>query len=244
MSDRARTPIWRAIAQALQTDIAERRYRAGDKLPTESVLAGRFGVNRHTVRRALADMADRGIVQSRRGAGTFVLTTPTDYQISDRMRFHQSVRAAGRSPSKIILGIERRAAGPGEADPLDVPVGAPLCAYHGVSTVDGSPIALFQSLFPLDRLPGLDAVFERGISSVTQALAEVGVTDYRRKTTRLTAVSASVTDALHLNLTEGAPLLRATSVNIDLSGRPIEYGRTFFAGDRVTLTMELSDLIQ
>lgn len=237
MSDTSRTPIWRAIASALLSDISERRFRTGDKLPTESALAGRFGVNRHTVRRALADLADRGVVQSRRGSGTFVCAEPTDYHISDRVRFHQSVRAAGRSPSKMILSIERRAAANSEAQPLEIPVGAPLCAYHGISLVDGAPIAVFQSLFPLDRLPGLDAVFERGVSSVTDALAEIGVTDYRRKTTRLTAVAATVTDALHLNLTEGAPLLRATSVNIDLTGLPIEYGRTFFSGDRVTLTL-------
>ena len=75
-------------------------------------------------------------------------------------------------------------------------------------------------------------------SSVTDALKVAGVADYTRASTRLTAVRATATHALHLQVTEGDPLLRSTSVNIDDRGRPVEYGRTWFAGDRVTLTLE------
>ncbi|MGR3699971.1 MAG: UTRA domain-containing protein, partial [Roseovarius sp.] len=43
--------------------------------------------------------------------------------------------------------------------------------------------------------------------------------------------------AVHLNLSPGAPILRTLAVNVDPEGRPIEYGRTWFAGDRITLTL-------
>ena len=59
-----------------------------------------------------------------------------------------------------------------------------------------------------------------------------------RVSTRLTAVRASATQALHLHLSEGDPLLRSSGVNVDDAGTPVEYGRTWFAGDRVTLTVE------
>jgi len=232
-----KTPIWKAIATALRNDLAEGRYRPGDKLPTEAALADRFGVNRHTVRHGLSVLIDEGLVRTRRGAGAFVAATPTDYPIGTRVRFHENLIAAGRRPEKRVLALDRRAATPGEAQALHIHAGEPVYAYHGLSLADGQPIAVFESVFPLGRLHGIAAALNQ-TSSVTQALQAVGIDDFTRASTRLTAVLADATQALHLNVTEGDPLLRTTSVNVDAEGRPVEYGRTWFAGDRVTLTLD------
>ncbi|MCT8160206.1 phosphonate metabolism transcriptional regulator PhnF [Pseudoruegeria sp. SHC-113] len=237
VSRAAATPVWRAIADALRADLSEGRYSPGDKLPTEAELAERFGVNRHTVRRGIGKLVEEGLLRSRRGAGVFVAATPTDYPIGARVRFHQNLLAAGRRPEKRVLHSTRRAATKGEAEALEVAQGAEILVHFGLSLADAQPIALFESLFPLGRLPGIAAALEELIS-VTAALKAVGVADYTRASTRLTAVRADATQALHLHLQEGDPLLRATGVNVDGQGRPVEYGRTWFAGDRVTLTLD------
>ncbi len=232
-----RTPLWQAISDALRADISEGRYGPGDKLPTEAALAERFGVNRHTVRHALGVLVEEDLVRTRRGSGAFVIAAPTDYPIGQRVRFHESLAAAGRRPEKRILSIETRAPTPGEQRALDLGPGDPVCACHGLSLADGQPIAIFESVFPATRLAGIaDALAEE--TGVTAALARVGVADYTRASTRLTAVRADATQALHLHLREGDPLLRSTGVNVDGDGQPVEYGRTVFAGDRVTLTVE------
>ena len=233
----AKTPVWKAIADALRSDLAERRYIPGDKLPTEAALAERFGVNRHTVRHGISTLVDEGLIRTRRGAGAFVAATPTDYPIGQRVRFHKNLIAAGRRPEKRVLDVEQRAATTGEAKALDIASGDTVCAYHGLSLADGQPIALFESLFPLAYLPDIRAALGN-TSRVTEALHAAGVSDYTRASTRLTAVRATATQALHLQLAEGDPLLRSSSVNVDETGQPVEYGRTWFAGDRVTLTLE------
>ncbi|MCA0871174.1 phosphonate metabolism transcriptional regulator PhnF [Seohaeicola saemankumensis] len=231
-----RTPLWKSIAIALTADIAESRYATGDQLPTEAQLAAKFGVNRHTVRRALADMADQGLVHARRGAGVFVAATPTDYAIGRRVRYHQNIAAGGQAPSKSILSLTTRASDAREAQALELPTGSPVHVYDGLSLADGLPIALFQSVFPADRLPDLpDALQET--SSVTRALQTCGIQDYTRVSTRITAKQANATQALHLRITEGAPILRTIGINADAAGQPVEFGRTWFAGDRVTLTL-------
>ena len=68
-------------------------------------------------------------------------------------------------------------------------------------------------------------------------LAECGLPDYTRASTRLTAKTANATLALHLRLPEGAAVLQSVAVNIDATGAPVEFGTTWFAGDRVTLTV-------
>jgi len=233
-----KTPIWKAIADALRGDLAEGRYAPGDKLPTEAALAARFGVNRHTVRHGLSALVEEGLIRTRRGAGAFVAATPADYPIGKRVRFHENLAAAGRRPEKQVLHIEHRTSTPGEATALRIPAASQICAYHGLSLADGQPIALFESLFPAERFPDIGAALEVS-SGVTEALKSAGIADYTRATTRLTAVRANATQALHLLVAEGDPLLRSSSVNVDEAGQPIEYGRTWFAGDRITLTLEI-----
>lgn len=238
MSNRpTRTPIWKSISDALRSDLAEGRYKPGDKLPTEAALATRFGVNRHTVRHGVSALVDEGLIRTRRGAGAFVAATPTDYPIGKRVRFHENLIASGRRPEKRVLHVEERVATNGEAQALGISEGEPVSAYHGLSLSDAQPIAVFESLFPKRRFPKISLALA-DTSSVTEALRISGIEDYFRASTRLTAVRATATQALHLQLSEGDPLLKSSGVNVDGNGVPVEYGRTWFAGDRVTLTLD------
>ena len=60
---------WMAIAEELRKDVVGGRYQPGQRLDSEELLARRFGVNRHTVRRALSVLRDEGLISSRRGSG-------------------------------------------------------------------------------------------------------------------------------------------------------------------------------
>jgi GntR family phosphonate transport system transcriptional regulator len=231
-----RTPIWKSITSALTNDIRSGIYQPGDKLPTEAQLASRFGVNRHTVRRSLKAMAEDDLVISRRGSGVLVAQIPTEYPIGRRVRFRQNLEAAGRMPAKEVLTLETRKANQREAEALQLE-SKTVHVYEGLSLADGQPIAVFRSVFPAERFPRmLESLKET--RSVTKALQAHGVTDYTRAQTSLTSKAASATIALHLRLREGDPVLRTVGVNVDSDGIPVEYGRTWFAGDRVTLTVK------
>ncbi|MES0863950.1 phosphonate metabolism transcriptional regulator PhnF [Ruegeria sp. SCPT10] len=232
----SKTPIWKSISLSLTSDIAEGRYQTGDRIPTEAQLAAKHGVNRHTVRRALSDMAKQGLVHARRGAGVFVAARPTDYPIGKRVRYHKNISASGKIPGKQILSLTTRAADEAEADALQLNTGDPVHVYDGLSLADGQPIGLFQSVFPALRFPDLLKALQ-DTQSVTKALQTCGVSDYTRISTRLTARAATATQALHLHLSEGAPVLFSTGINADPDGNPVELGRTVFAGERVTLTL-------
>ncbi len=234
----ARTAIWAAIAGTLAGELAQGLYPAGAKLPTEAELAARFGVNRHTVRHALGDLAAKGLVVSRRGAGVFVASRPTDYAIGRRVRFNENVTAAGQVPSREVTRAETRVAAAHEALALGLAEGALVQVVEGVSLADGQPIAMFRSVFPAARFPDLPAAL-RAVPSITAALARAGVADYARFSTRVTAKAAKPVQALRLQLREGAPILRTEAVNVDGAGVPVEYGVTWFAGERVTLTVSV-----
>ena len=64
--------LWRQVADGIERGIADGRFAAGEKLPGEMEIAETYRVNRHTVRRALATLAERGLVRAERGSGTYV----------------------------------------------------------------------------------------------------------------------------------------------------------------------------
>jgi GntR family transcriptional regulator, phosphonate transport system regulatory protein len=231
-----RSPLWTAIRDQIAADIARGHYAPGDRLPTEAQLAERFGVNRHTLRRALGDLAARGTLHPRRGAGVFVTQRPTSYPLGRRVRFHQNLMAAGRVPNRRILALETRAPDLREATALALGPDALVHVFEGLSLSDGAPIALFRSVFPAARFPKmLDHL--RANPSVTAAFAAHDLPDYIRASTEITAKSATPTLAAQLQLQPGAALLRTVAINVDGAGRPVEYGRTWFAGERVALTL-------
>ena len=160
---------------------------------------------------------------------------PTLYPIGKRVRVHQNLQAAGRLPTKEVLTLETRMAGKDEAEVLTLEPGAMVHVYEGISRADDQPVALARTIFPAARFPQLPEGLRR-YNSVTKALQESGLDDYTRAWTRLTAKRASATQAGLLQISEGAPLLRTVSLSLDEAGVPVEYGHTWFAGDRVTLT--------
>ncbi|MFT7058282.1 MAG: GntR family phosphonate transport system transcriptional regulator [Pseudorhodobacter sp.] len=237
-----RSAIWASIADTISQEIETGHYGAGDKLPTEAALSQRFGVNRHTVRHALAALAEVGAVHARRGSGVFVAARPAAYPLGRRVRFHQNILASGRTPSRQILRLETRAADAVEAENLAIAAGAPVHVVGGLSLADAAPIAMFSSILPAAVLPRFLEVM-RQTQSVTASLAQLGVADYTRRSTKISAIAADALMALHLRLREGAPVLRTVAVNVDAAGRPVEYGTAWFAGDRVTITLAEDDVL-
>ena len=235
-----KTAVWETIARSLSEDIVSGHYQPGDKLPTEAELSKRFEVNRHTIRSALRDMAESGLIYARRGSGVFVAQTPADYPLGRRVRFHNNLEKAGRVPGKETISIETRPADQAEADALGLTKGDPVHSYEALSLADNEPIVFFRSVFPAERFPDLLEHITYS-NSVTAALRACGVADYTRAKTRISARRATASQAQHLRIHQGDPILLSVAVNVDPDGIPTEYGVSWFAGDRVTLSLDGED---
>lgn len=226
--------LWQNIADTLKQEISRGDLAKGSKLPTEAELAKRFGVNRHTVRKSIANLAEQGLIWSKRGSGVFVAQMPTIYKMSNRVRFSQNLLDAGRTPSRQTLLMSIRPATQEEANGLQIEHKSPVHHYEGISFSDTVPIALFTSVFCATRFAELD-MHIRALGSVTAALKQCGVTDYTRASTQIGAFAADRVQANHLRIKQGDPLLCTTSINIDPDNCPVEFGRTYFSGKHVTL---------
>lgn len=237
MKSAKKTPLWLSIADTLRSELGDGVYIPGDKLPTEAELSRRFGVNRHTVRHAIAALVEEDLLRTRRGAGVFVIGALPEDSLSRKIRFHQNILSGGPTSDQDILQIETRASSRREASLLDLKPGADLYVCHGLARANNMPIALFSSHFPAARVPGLAQSLTK-MRDVTGALKASGVSGYKRASFRIGARQATSAQVLHLHVREGAPLVFVTSLNVDADQVPVEFVKTWYVADRVTLTLD------
>lgn len=234
--------LWSQIAEALAGEIAAGAYRDDPRLPTETLLAARFGVNRHTIRRALLELANAGLIRTEHGRGSFAADAVLDYRIGQRPRFSEWVRGHRRTPLGRILRLEdvELAALEGEAAAvaaaLEIEAGARVIVFERVGTADALAVSLSRHIFPADRVAGLLAAL-RAHGSVTAALASIGVADYTRTWTRVSARLPDAREAGLLRMARTAPLLATESLNV-AAGRPVEYGIARYPAARVQLVFD------
>lgn len=228
--------VWRQLASRLEDDIAAGRLEANDRLPTEAALAASFGVNRHTVRRAIASLAEQGLVRVEQGRGAFVEDVVIDYPLRHRTSFSANLLEQGREPQQRFLGVEDIRADQRIASGLEVRKGAKVLLSRSIGLADGIPIGFSVSLFPQARFPGLgERLKEEG--SISKALATFGLSTYKRRETRILTRMPTDDEARHLKQPTNQPVLVTEAIDVDPEGRPVRLGITCFAGARVQVTV-------
>lgn len=229
---------WRLIAEELRAEITDGRLQTGDRLPPESALAERFSVNRHTARQALASLAADGLVESRKGSGTFVTSSSVHvHRVGMRTRLTTSL-GSGHQPAGRVIESAIELAPAHVARRLGIDDLA--VRVESLRTVDGSPFALGTRWFDAARLPDI-AESLRHTASVTAALRASGVDDYVRVSTIVSARHATAAESELLGLDPGAIVLVTESLDALPDGTPLQHLVTRFAAQRVRLDIEHPD---
>ncbi len=225
--------LYAQIARQLEQDIS-RLYAPGDGLPSEGALAIRFGVNRHTLRRAVDELVESGLLERRHGRGVFVLDHHLDYQIGSGTRFTENLAAQGLQSENRILRKQVLPANERVAQRLSIAEGDPVVWFETLRTSDEHPLCVISHFLPTARFPDLRERYVGG--SLHQMLTATYGCRIRRTESLVTSVLPQGDDARLLGMPQNQPVLRVKSVNVDdRDGTPVEYAITRFRADRIQL---------
>ena len=229
--------LWRQIAVTLEREVAGGGLAPGAQLPTEAVLSRRFGVNRHTVRRALEQLSRAGLIRVEQGRGSFVAEDVIDYAVAPRTRFSEWIRRQNKEPSGRVLQLCEMVADEALAQGLHIRVGGKVVLMQRLGLADGRPVSLTRHFFPAARLRGvLEAL--RHSDGVTTALARVGVADYLRQSTRVSARLPGAEEAELLRMARVRPMLVCENTNVDSQGTVVEFAIGCYPTPRVQIVFE------
>lgn len=237
MERRNGVALWRQIADQIRFAIGSGAFAESGRLPPELTLAARFGVNRHTVRGAIAALVQEGVLRAEQGRGTFIQQRKRlAYPIGPRTRFSQGLEGQTRERKGTLLRHSHEVADARTAQALGLPDGSPVIRMEMLSEADSRPVSRATSFFDARRFDGIDRAYARH-GSVTAAFVEFGVDDYVRQSTTISARHAEAADLADLRLSPGAIVLVTLYVNVDLHGVPVQFSETRFAADLVELSV-------
>jgi GntR family transcriptional regulator len=230
-------PLYVQVERRIEDLLLQGRYKAGDRIPPEAELVEALGVSRVTVRAGLARLVERGLLERRRGSGTFLVRPPGGARLQSGLeRLETYTVHAGRLGLKLgseDLRIAAVGAGPDEAAALEIPEGSPLVKVSRVLLVEGKRAAWMVDVVPED-IVGYEEVRERfrpdamvldllvsggipvGFSQMFIEAVMIGPEDYigRKLGLRSRSAALSLTQTMYL-----------------AGGRPVQWSRdTFLPG--------------
>jgi GntR family transcriptional regulator len=225
----------RAQVRSVLERLIDDELNAGDAIPSERNLVSRLGVSRVTVRQAIADLVDAGVLQRVHGKGTYV----TGPQVDSRLHltsFSREMRDRGLRPATVVLSAEALPAEEDVAQALHVEPGEEVIRVERLRTADGTPMAHEIGYYPSALFPGL---LDRELGS----LYDVFASDYGIPVTSgeqtIRAESADAQQARVLGIPKRAPLL--VQERITRAGdQVIEFATSWYRADRYRLHMAVT----
>jgi GntR family phosphonate transport system transcriptional regulator len=230
------TPVYRQIRDVLANEIHE-RYKSGESLPPEGELADRFGVHRHTLRRAIDELVADGLVQRYHGKGVFVLEPSINYTIGSNTRFTETLESLGRTTESRVLRKQVIPATRGVSSKLNIEEGEEVIFISTLRDVDAKPFCVISHFIPIHVCPEILTDYDGG--SLHNFLKKSRAIELKRSESLMSAVLPEADDASLLNMPRHEPVLRVKSTNLDIqSNKTIEYAVTRFRGDATQLLFQ------
>lgn len=235
-----RQPMYQQLNGELRRLLGSGKYQAGDRFPTEREVAERFQVSRVTANKALSNLVSEGILEFRKGLGTYVRGVVLDYDLRDLVSFTGKARAAGKKPSTRVLEFRtvsaaqaprrlRTLLGEGENGRLHF--------MERLRLADGRPVILERRWVAAARCPDLTRADAAG-SLYAYWTERCGLRIAGAAQT-IRAVVLGTADARRLGSSRAAAALQVTAVGHLENGAPLWWERTLYRGDRYAFNSTL-----
>jgi GntR family transcriptional regulator len=235
----SQSPLYDRVESVLAGDIADGSLPPETQLPSEDGLIERFKVSRTTVRKAIQNLVERGLVEVRRGRGTFVTQPKITQELTELTGFVEDMQALGRTPTARLLDKRVVAADETVADRLALAAGALVLRFLRVRLADGVAISLDETYLP--RELG-EKVAENDLSAEPIfALLEIKYdTPLVEAEYKLETAAADSVTAKALQVPVGSPIFLIERTSYTTGNRPIDYERLHYRGDLIRFVTRLA----
>lgn len=218
-------PLYMQIRNLLRERIRLGEWSADEPMPTEDELGNHFEVSRTTVRQALADLVNEGLVVRKAGRGTFARQPLLVLRMRQWQSLALDIVQRGLQSSKLTLALERLDARTEIAHRASELAEGDVLHLQQVRYADDVPVMVLDHYFPFERCGFLaDMPVDEPTFSIQQALAQRGIESHSVKG-EISATAATELEAKYLQVPPGTPLVETATKTFDLDGRVVEYAR-------------------
>jgi GntR family histidine utilization transcriptional repressor len=205
-------------------------WEAGHRLPPEHAFMEEYGCSRMTVHKAIDGLVDRGLIERRKRAGSFVAAPKSHRAALEIPDIAAEIAGQGKAYRLGLIARVERDADARDREMLEI-AGGPVLSLQCLHRADGKPFALEERLISLAAVPAARAVDFAQESPGAWLLAHVPWTDARH---RITAIAATRPIAERLAVPLGTPCLAVERWTWRNDAR-ITYARQVYPGDQHAL---------
>lgn len=227
-------PLWIQAVDLIRREIGSGVLKPGMRLPPERELCQQLSLSRATLRKALNQLVEYGVLNSSHGRGWYVAQTAVRKEWPSSLEsFSETAARMGLTAASEVLSAEEMPATFDEAEELGIAPGTPLFRLERVRLLSGVPIALDLTRMAAKLVPEI-AAHDFATESLYEALSAAGMEPVRANST-IEAREADAYTAGHLDLVVGKPLLVMHQLAVDAGERPLFVSVIKYAGDRYRL---------
>lgn len=232
-------PLYSRVETVLAGEIADRTLKVGDQLPTEDSLISRFEVSRITVRRAIQNLVGRGLVEIRRGKGTFVAAPKITQELTELSGFVEDMHALGRKPTARVISKEIVTANTTVAAHLALTKGEHVVRICRVRLADGIPLSFDETYLPVEigKKVMTNNLRTEPIFSLLERKYDIPLVEAEYK---LEAVAAGPEVAAALRVKQGNPIFQIERTSYSRGNRPVDYEKLYYRGDLIRFVTRLA----
>lgn len=228
-------PLYFQVAQKIESAIMDGELPAGSRLENEVALGDRLGLSRPTVRRAIQELVDKGLLVRRRGIGTQVVHGQVTRGVELTSLFEDLTRS-GKKPSTKMLEVKEVKADSKMAEILAVALGSPILYVKRLRLADNVPVSILENWLPADFVDlDRDAMIEHGLY---QLLRSRGV-NIRVAKQRIGARKSTTLESELLEIDKNSAVLTMDRTAYDNSGRAVEFGHHCYRPDLYSFEVTL-----
>jgi len=234
------TPLYEQLQICLRNDVLNGVYIAGDRMPTESELGEAYGVSRITVRRAMQELEQEGLLERKQGKGTFVRFRKTEEKMDSISGFTEALSGSGHRVSRVIHEKKIIPAEASIAEALQLPVGEDVILLKRTLYSDRESILCDECYYPLCRFPGLLEQLKEDVSTYYLIEKVYGIAQPRAHK-RFDVETANAETSRYLGCPLGEPLFSIFKVTYDPDDRPVHISKTRVMASRVTYVLDVDE---
>jgi GntR family transcriptional regulator len=226
------------VEEVLRESIRDGKLGAGSRLPTEDALIAQYAVSRTTIRTAVQSLIAQGMVEIRRGKGTFVTQPIITQELTELTGFVEDMRALGKQPSAQVVDRRMVAASETVGRQLSVQRGTSVARIQRVRLADGVPISFDETYLP----PQLgEKIMAEDLENqpIFTLLEHKFATPLLEAEYRLAAVAAHGTVSRALGIAAGSPIFLIERTTFSDHRRPVDYERLYYRGDHIRFVTRL-----
>lgn len=231
--------LYEHVEAVLAGEIADGSLPPGSQLPSEDSLVARFSVSRTTVRTAIQNLVERGLVEIKRGKGTFVTQPRITQELTELTGFVEDMQAVGRTPTARLLDKAIVAADEVVAHRLALAPGTLVVRLQRVRLADGVAISFDETYLPRE-LGEKIAENDLETEPVFALLESKYHTPLVEAEYKLEAAAANRIVAQALQVSVGNPIFLIERTSYTTANRPVDYERLHYRGDLIRFVTRLA----